>query len=206
MKQIKRILVICLAVCMLLTSFAFAATPSASLISPVENSIVADDQLLISIKVLDKTKIRVNFYEEKLASLDKDGKPVLDKDKKEVLISFDVKDLKKEDFEDIQKLYEKETFKEVKIGDSSLYTGVGEAGYFTKTIEKLDPGLYRISIEVIGKDDKVTESYSSFVALQEKPVDETATKAAVEADSVKVETQKVSLVQTLVNFIKSIIK
>jgi len=207
MKKLSRILAICLAVCMLFTTFSFAATPSASLLNPAENSIVADDQLKISIKVLDKTKIKVTVFEEKLENLDKDGKQILDKDGKEVFISFDVKELEKEDFETIQKAYEEKKFTEVALGDPALFTAVGEAGYFTKTIEKLEPGLYRIQIEVLGKDDKVTESYSSFVALQEKPAEET-TGAAVKTEKtdVKVETQKTGLVQSLVKFIKSIIK
>jgi len=211
MKKASRILTIILALVMLASCFVFAdtakQTASASIVSPTENSITADDKLLVSVKVVDKKKISVTVFEEKMQQLDKDGKPVLDKDKKEVLLKVDVKDIKKEDFEDIKKLYDEKKFVDVKIADPVEYTAVGEAGYFSKTIDKLTSGLYRVQVDVLDKDGKVTESYSNFVALQDKPVEKTDGKTEKkETKTVTVETQKASIVQSVVKFLKSIVK
>ena len=221
MKHLKRVISFLLAVCMLASVCAFAATPKASIVSPVENSVLADDSLLISVKVLDKKKVQVTVFEEK----EYGG---LDKDKKVILNDIDTKDFNADilkafaaGFEKTYKLVEKPEFKiknivanfslgeenekqefnEIVVAEPTAYTATGEVGAFTKKIEKLTPGVYRIQLEVLDKDDKVEETYSHFVALQKK-VDEKAAETKV----VPVEAAKTSLVQSLIKFIKSLVK
>lgn len=221
MKHLKRIISFLLVVCMLASICVFAATPKASIVSPVENSVLADDSLLISVKVLDKKKVKVTVFEEKEYA-------GLDKDKKVILNDIDTKDFNAEllkafaaGFEKTYKLVEKpeykaknvvadfslgeenekQEFREIVIAEPTAYTATGEVGAFTKKIENLTPGVYRIQLEVLDKDDKVEETYSNFVALQKK-VDEKEQATKV----VPVEAAKTSLVQSLIKFIKSLVK
>ena len=66
MKHARRIISFILIICMLASMCAFAATPKASIISPINNSVVSDDKLLVSVKVSDKKKISVQLFEEKV--------------------------------------------------------------------------------------------------------------------------------------------
>ena len=223
MKSVRRIISIILVLCMLTSAFAFAETPKASLASPVENSVLADDSLLVSVKVLDKKKISVSVFEEKEFT-------GLDKDKKDILKSIDTKDFTSDILKAFSSEYsktyklvekpvyktgnviasfsfgeekEKQVFKEVVVAEPTSYTGSGEVGCFTKKLEKLNPGVYKIQIEVLDKDDKVEETYTSFIALQEKPAKD---KDKAETKAVPVEAAKTNLVQSLIKFIKSIVK
>ena len=220
MKHIKRVLCFALALCMLASVASFAA-PKASIVSPVENSVLADDSLLVSVKVLDKKKVSVTVFEEKeYAGIDKDNKLILNPVETKEFTS----DILKAFATNLNKTYKVvespefktgnvvanfsigseenlQNFKEVVIAEPTAYTATGEVGCFTKKIEKLNPGVYKIQVEVLDKDDNVEESYSSFVALQEKPVEKEE-----DAKTVPVEAVKTSLVQSLINFIKSLVK
>ena len=196
MKKARRIIGFVLIFCMLAGSFVFAASPRAGIVSPIENSILASDSLLVSVKVSDKNKICVTVYEEKISTLDQDGKAVR--------TAIDVKDFTEESFEEVKKNFEDKKYTDQAISEPAVYTAVGEAGYFTKTVAGLQPGLYRVQVEVLGKDDAAEETYNSFVALQGKP--EEKTEDVQEIKPVAVEVQKANIVQSLVNLIKSIVK
>ena len=214
MKQVRRIITFVLILSMLASSFAFAATAkaSASIINPVKNSVVSDDSLLLSVKVLDKKKISVTLFEEKEYIETKHDE---EKDEDvDILKSIDVTDFTEEILDVISDEYdkkkvlvigedeEKQELRAVAVTVPVSYTATGEVGYFSKKVENLKPGLYRVQVKVLDKDDKVEEVYNSFVALQEKVDDEGKTQQK----AVKVETQKTSLVKLITKFIKSLIK
>ncbi len=211
MKHARRIISFILILCMLASSCALAATPKASIISPIKNSVVSDNKLLVSVKVLDKKKVAVKVFEEKVVTGTKYNEET--KKDEEILKSIDVSDfttdmvtaLSKE-FEELKYLSlgegdNKQVLRAVSVTNVVTYTATGEVGYFSKQIENITPGLYRVQIEVLGKDDVVEETYYSFTAVQKKADQDTATENVV-----PVETVKLNLVQLIAKFIKSLIK
>ena len=212
MKQARRIICVVLVICMFAASIAMA-TPSASIVSPNANSIVADDNLLISVKVSDKKKVAVSVFEEKEIV----AAPTEESPENLEFVTIDTKDFTEDILKSISEAFEKtykntvfsigekenlKSFIDSVVAEPSYYTAVGETGAYSKKLEKLTPGLYRVQVEVLDKDEKVVETYNSFVAVQEK-VD--ATKKT-EAAAVTTEVQKTSLVQSLIKFVKNIIK
>ncbi len=218
---------VCLAsvFCMLFGGVAFAAPGAgASIVSPAAGSVISGDELLVSVKVSDKKKISVLIFEEKELSLDRD--------KKERLVSLDCGNFTAEDLDAVEeafvKSYEqaedavfekgkavgsfefnykdaKKTVKDVLVSDPAAYTAVGEAGYFSKKMEKLSPGLYRVQVQLLGKDDEPEAVYDSFVVLKEKESDEGKTGEAFAAQ-ISSEGQKTTLVNSVKKIFKSVIK
>jgi TolA-binding protein len=76
MKKARRITVLVLAVIMLLSSCAFAAAPKASIVSPAANSVSSGDSLLVSVKVADKSSVKIFIFEEKEERTDSTTKEV----------------------------------------------------------------------------------------------------------------------------------
>ena len=212
MKRFAKIISSLLILCMLASSAAFAASPKASIVSPVSGTVVSDDNLLVSVKVSDKKKISVSIFEEKevVGSKFSDGK------EEEVLRSINVKDFTTEMVELLANEYAekkslvledgtiKHVIREVLVGEKSTFTPRNSITLFAKTLKEQKPGLYLIQVEVLDNDGKTVETYNSFVALQEKPVVKEEDKEA-KTDEVPVET-KTSLVQFLTNLLKSLIK
>lgn len=64
MKNIKRIVAFVLTIVMLMSSLAFAADPTVSIVSPTANSISTSDSLLISVKLNKPGTIKITIYEE----------------------------------------------------------------------------------------------------------------------------------------------
>ncbi len=211
MKHAKRIISFILVLCMLTSAFAFAATPKASIVSPIKNSVVSDDKLLVSVKVSDKKKVSVKVFEEKVLV----GTRFDEEQETEVSIfkSIDVSDFTENLLEAIDKEYEeqkalilgegdsKQVICAIAVTDPVSYTATGEVGYFSKQLENLTPGLYRVQLDVLGEDDVVEETYNAFTAVQKK-VDGEETAENV----VPVETVKLNLVQLIARFLKSLIK
>lgn len=210
MKHLARLITIVLAICMCLGTFAFAATPNANIVSPVANSVIQGTDLAVSVKVLNKKKITVSVYEEKelVGTKFSEGK------EEEVLRSINVKDFTPEMVELLANEYAekksliledgtiKHVIRQVMVGEKSSFTPRNSVTLFAKTIKDQKPGLYMIQVDVLDDDGKVTETYNSFVALQEKPVE---TVEEVKTEEVPVES-KTSLVQFLTNLLKSLIK
>lgn len=228
MKRLRHILSVMLVFLMLFSNTSFAASaPGASIVSPAANSVASGSDLLISVKVSDKKKISVTVFEERRAVADKDGK--------ESFEAVDVKELSEnaldlledafnkssKNFEDavfekgkatgsfvIEEKEERIKFTELVVSEPASYTAVGEAGYFSKNLEKLSPGLYRVQVQLLDKDGEAVESYSSLVALKENKTEAKADATCDKAEPVQLtpETQKANLVQSVVKIFKSIIK
>ena len=77
------------------------------------------------------------------------------------------------------------------------FTASGELGFFTKQLTGVKPGLYRVQVDVLDSDSKVTESIVNFVAVKEKPAE---SKVDI------FETQQSGAMQFLSNLLKSIFK
>ena len=52
------------------------------------------------------------------------------------------------------------------------YTSTENIGFYTQQISGVKPGLYKISVQVLDEEGKVTETTSSYIAVKEKPAAE----------------------------------
>ena len=77
------------------------------------------------------------------------------------------------------------------------YKSTEKIGFYTKQISGVKPGLYKISVQVLNKDGKVTETTSRLIAVKAKP--------AVE-DKVVFEQKQSGALKVIQNLLKSIFK
>lgn len=164
------------------SSFVFAG--SAAIVSPAANTIVYSDSFLVSVKVAEPKTIRVTVYEQKELNNDQ-------------LVSVNVTNLKAEDLALIAKGPTPsvtgeaaatevnattvstmsdgtavKSYTPVVLTEATTYTCSGTLGFYTKQIDNVKPGLYKIQVETINTAQEVTETVNSIVAVKVKPVTE----------------------------------
>ena len=180
MDRYKRIIAIVITVMLMCSSFAFAG--AAAIVSPTSNTIIYSDSFLVSIKVAEPKTIRVTVYEQK--------EPI-----NEQLLSVNVTNINSEDLALIAKgpapsvtgevaateavasavatLSDGTAVKSyvpVVLSEATTYTCTGQLGFYTKQIDNVKPGLYKIQVETLSATAEVTEIVSNFVAVKVKPV------------------------------------
>ena len=206
MRSAKRIIAIVLSLIMLASVSAFAA---ASIISPVRNSIVYSDSLLVSVKVSDAENVRISVYEKK------DSKQVEVKndkgvtEKKTQYFPVDVKDFTEDDIALIAagKLVDEKgeavllsTGEKVKRYTDFSYceaeTFKNETGisFYTRQIPDVTPGLYRIKIELLDSEGLVKSVSSNIVAVKDKEL-------APQDDVLSGQQNAVTVIQNLIKYI-----
>lgn len=142
--------IIALMLCLLI--MAGTASFAASVVSPAANSIVYSDSLLVSVKVTDKSTIRVTVYEEK------------QKDSSGNLVSVDVADMTSSDISGLDlKKYTDSVF-----SAAATYTNTSDVGFYTKQLSSVKPGLYKVVVETMGENETVVSTISSLVAVKQK--------------------------------------
>ncbi|MDD2484021.1 MAG: hypothetical protein PHQ50_03160 [Eubacteriales bacterium] len=144
----KWILATLLVLMMLFSSVpSFAAADTAVTIeSPADT--VFGDNLLVSIKLTAPRTIKVSVFEEKEKSGD-------------TLISIDPEKT------DISKLTSKD-ISSVSIMTAEKFTSTGLLQFYSKKIEKVTPGLYRVKVETLNAADEVIASSSTrFVVMEQ---------------------------------------
>ena len=161
---------------------------AASLVSPSAESIVDAGNILISVRLEECSTIKLNIYEEKIAP--KEGVELKDAD------SVDTSKFTEEDLKKISE--ETEDYKELLVSESG-YTSDKSIEFYTKELKDVAPGLYRIEIETLDGNGKISETINSYIAVcekKEKEVDQ----------AVLVSTEKKGLLQSIKDLIKSIFK
>ena len=225
MKHAGRITAMILAVCMLFGCSVFAATPKASIVSPAVNTVVTGDSLLVSVKVADKSSVKVYIFEEQLGDKAVDVKDFTENEVKAVYDDYlDVlaklsavpreaasQSEKPAEEANAENAEPKETsgaavtssaiisqkYTDVEYTSAAAFTASGELGFFTKQLTSVKPGLYRIQVDVIDGEGNATESVCNFVAVKEKPAE---TKSDI------FETQQTGAMQFLSNLLKSLFR
>ena len=182
MNRIKRITAIVIMACLMCSSFVFAG--AAAIVSPAANTIVYSDSFLVSVKIAEPKTVRVTIYEQKELNNDQ-------------LFSVNVVNMSTEDLALLAKgpapvitgeaaateaevsavaqLSDGTVVKDyisVALTEAATYTCTGTLGFYTKQIDNVKPGLYKIEVETLNAAAEVTEVTNSFVAVKVKPVAE----------------------------------
>ena len=142
--------IIALMLCLLIA--AGTVSFAASVVSPVANSIIYSDSILVSVKVTEKASIRVTVYEEKLP--DAAGNPV----------SADVTSITAENLETLDLTKYTATV----FSDPVTYTNPGDVSFYTKQLSGVKPGIYSVKVETLGENESVVSTVSSLVAVKQK--------------------------------------
>lgn len=77
------------------------------------------------------------------------------------------------------------------------YKSTENIGFYTKQLTGVKPGLYKVSVQVLDKNGKVTETTSSLIAVKEKPATE---------EKVVFEQKQTGALKILQNLLKSLFK
>ena len=218
MKGFKRVIAFVLTIVTLACSVSFAADPAATIVSPAPNSISTSDSLLVSVKLNQPCTVKITVYEEKIKNVEILTKREIIDPVSGIVSGSAANNYVSEDNVRIT-TYSSITYKSVDttsfeaidfVSNAALatyvdrvyvspvtYKSTEKIGFYTKQISGVKPGLYKISVQVLNKDGKVTETTSRLIAVKAKP--------AVE-DKVVFEQKQSGALKVIQNLLKSIFK
>lgn len=189
----RRVLALVVALVMLTASFAFAAAPI--IVSPVQNSIIYTDTLLVSVKLTEKQSVNITVFEEQDKNeiqkiKDPKATNILKEDKKIYeLLSVDASTFTEDDLKLIAAGVAKDekgkeillsgggkikSYVDTVFAEKVTYTNTKSVGIYTKQLSGFKPGLYKVQVEVLDKDGKVTETFFNLVAVKEPKKEDAA--------------------------------
>ena len=113
------------------TAFAAASDPDVAIVSPKET--VSGNNLLVSVKLTAPKTIKVYVYEEK----EKVG---------DTLVSIDPSKISEGNLSS-------KSLVSVSVIMPETFEGTGNLQFYNKQIDDVTPGLYRIKVEVLDKDN-----------------------------------------------------
>ena len=192
------------------TCVCFAA--NAEIVSPGANTVTESDSFLISVKLASAGKVRINVYQQKESvevTKTVSGTAV----KTLELVAPNVSGFNADDLKALSDVYTGAVTRgavlsngktAVKYTDSAyidpvVYENKNDGiGLYTKQLTGVASGLYRVSVDLLGKDDKVTSSVMTLVLVKEKP------KTKEKSDLF--ETTQSTAAQTVKTVIKTIFK
>ena len=129
------------------TSFVFAAAnPNIIIVNPVSGSTVYSDNLLVSVKITTPSSIKVSVTQEfKLTNGER------------AAVSL----------EEYQKA-EAATVTGSAIGTADNFTSTTNLSFYTKKIDNVNPGVYKITVDTLSPDGVVLFTNSSPVEIKAK--------------------------------------
>lgn len=165
MKEFKRITAFVLTLVLLMSSFAFADNlttesavvveePTATIVSPLENSIVSSDSFLVSVKLNKAATIKVSIYEEKVKKTEVVTSYVSGTAVTKTAVSYE--GVNTTTFEAID-FKTRASYTDVLYTTPASYTSKDNIGFYSSTIENVEPGLYKVVVETVEevKEEKV---------------------------------------------------
>ena len=179
-RRLARIAAFTLALVLMCTCVCFAAP--AEIVSPAASTVTESDSFLISVKLEGAGKARITVYQEleaKEVTKTVSGTAV----KTTEYYVPSLQDLTAEDLEAITDLYTGAVSKGAVLsngktavrytgreyGSSVVYENKTEGiGIYTKQLSGVEPGLYRVKVETLGKDGKAASSVISLVLVKGK--------------------------------------
>ena len=195
-KSPARITALTLCLLLICSGLCFAV----SVVSPVANSIMYTDSVLVSVKLTEKATVNVTVYEE------------MDTNAAGESVPADVSKLKEEDLaiigayrtaaETAEAPVLSDGSKAKKYTDSVFcetvkYTNTGEIGFYTKQLSDVRPGLYRVQVDTVDDKGKVISTTESLIAVRQK---EDEQKANI------FQNQNTSALQFIQNLLKKVFK
>ncbi|MCL1808338.1 MAG: hypothetical protein FWG42_01055 [Clostridiales bacterium] len=135
------------AVLLLSAQAVFAApNPSVTIVNPVSGSTVYADSLLVSVKVTTAAAIKVSVTQEyKVVNGEN------------TTISL----------EEYQKT-DKSELASVAFGATESFTSTSSLSFYTKKVENVKPGIYKITVRTVDAEDKVLYTNSNPVEIKAK--------------------------------------
>jgi hypothetical protein len=206
LKRSRRTMALVAAIIMLCSSVAFAG--AAAIVSPAANTIVYSDSLLVSVKVTEPKAVRVTVYEEKeLINEQYASVKVANITEADLALiavgpvpqgagtaAFNTTTTSVSVLSDGSAV---KSYTSFILGESASYTCTSQLGFYTKQINNITPGLYRIQVDTLDTAGAATETVNSLVAVKVKPVAETTNIF---------ETPQTGALQFLQNLLKSIFR
>ena len=192
------------------TCVCFAA--NAEIVSPGANTVTESDSFLISVKLASAGKVRINVYQQKESvevTKTVSGTAV----KTLELVAPNVSGFNADDLKALSDVYTGAVTRGAVLSngktavkytdsayiDSVVYENKNDGiGLYTKQLTGVASGLYRVSVDLLGKDDKVASSVMTLVLVKEKP------KTKEKSDLF--ETTQSTAAQTVKTVIKTIFK
>lgn len=126
---------------------AFAASnPHVTIVNPVSGSTVYSDNLLVSVKLTAPTSICVSVTQEFKIAGDENIY------------------IKLEDYQNT----EPGEIASVAVGDAESFTSANSLSFYTKKVENVTPGVYKITVDTVSTDGKVLFTNSNPVEIKPK--------------------------------------
>lgn len=140
-----------------------AEDPNVTVVNPLHDSTVYSNSLLISVKVTTAETIKVNLY--KLLRNDENENPI-------PLTSAEWENHKKE-MDEIALGSETITNTSINIlngfvMEGATFTSTNNLAFFTKKVDNLSKGIYKVKIDTIGRDNQAIYSTENIVFVKEK--------------------------------------
>lgn len=132
-------------------SYAAAANPSVVIVNPNADSEIYSNNLLISVKITEPMTIRVEVYEQK-------------QEINGVTTSIDVSNISA----DNNGLTSGAKTKDVPVLSSITYPCNNNLSFFTKQINEVTPGIYRIAVHTVDSSGAVLYTNNRRVIVKEK--------------------------------------
>ncbi|HOA43295.1 MAG: hypothetical protein QM289_01775 [Bacillota bacterium] len=159
------------------TAFAAASDPDVAIVSPKET--VSGNNLLVSVKLTAPKTIKVYVYEEK----EKVG---------DTLVSIDPSKISEGNLSS-------KSLVSVSVIMPETFEGTGNLQFYNKQIDDVTPGLYRIKVEVLDKDNTVTATTTTRTVVMPKD-------SQADAGNKIFQSQQSGVLQWVQNLIKSIFR
>lgn len=140
-----------------------AEDPAVTVVNPINNTTVYSNSILISIKLTAPETIKINLYKQ--VKNDAAGNPVT--------LSFGEWDKVQDELKAIASGSAVATNPSIQIlqgwvMETVTFTSTGDLAFFTKKVENLGSGVYKIKIDTLDKDEKIIYSQDQIVFVKEK--------------------------------------
>ena len=128
-------------------AFSFAASnPYVTIVNPISGSTIYSDNLLVSVKITSPSSIKVAVTQEFRIVNGENAYVKLE-------------DYLKTDASEIAS---------VALGEAESFTSSNSLSFYTKKVENVTPGVYRITVDTIGEDGKILYTNSNPVEIKSK--------------------------------------
>ncbi len=127
-----------------------AADPNVVLVNPVANSTVTSSNLLISVKLTQPKTIEVTVFEEKQ------------------MVNGTLSAVNVNALSTSSGSINSASLTPVAVTLPARFTSTNNLSFYTKQVNNLKPGLYKIQIETLDASNKPTHTNNSYVFVKEK--------------------------------------
>lgn len=167
--------------------------PDVTIVNPLDGSTLYSNSLLISVKLTAPETIRINVYKQMRQG----------DNETPVAVTFTEWDKYAAELKEIEAGSETVIGPSIKVlngyvTDTFFFTSTGNLAFFTKKIDNLTVGIYKVKIETIGQNDQIVYTKEHILFVKEK------TEQPVQA-SIFENSQK-GTVSFLQNLLRSIFK